>query len=54
MKHIYLTFIYNSAIPPNIPMNDSNPGLCDTLSLNAIARSYPNSNCLGQTQRQIL
>jgi hypothetical protein len=37
-------FIYCSVIPPNIPMNDSNPGLCDTLSHNAIARSYPNSN----------
>lgn len=42
--HFYLqdTSIYSA--PPNIPMNDSKPGLCDTLSREAIARSYPSSN----------
>ncbi len=33
-----------SAPPPNIPMNDSNPGLFDTLFREPIARSYPSSN----------
>ena len=54
---IYINLCY----PPKIPRHDSNPGLCDTLSLTAIIKSYTNSsayptitNCFSLTFEQPL